>query len=321
MPGYWRKGRRQGARVQATAGVAVVARRQVWPALAACWLMAGCSDPLAAPVDLYHDLEGGEIAAQRPPPPGAGQPYPKLGTVPAKPTMPDPAYRRALQAQLQAERDRTERIAADTPLVVVPPLPSAAPPPQAGQPAGANATLATADAPAVPAKPQAAAPSPVQAAPAAEPGATIPATLTILGAASPGDAAGFPEIPPAPPPPASFEGVPSLPAPTPRIIPVALADTPTGTPVFFPLGSAILPPAQIQALKDVVSHRKHQTIDIIGLGEAASDTPDGQALAIALALKRADAVAHALAGMHVPPSAMQLGARAFGRGVVLRLLP
>ena len=34
-------------------------------------------------------MQGGEIAQQRPPPPGADQPYPNLATVPAKPEAPD----------------------------------------------------------------------------------------------------------------------------------------------------------------------------------------------------------------------------------------
>ncbi len=70
--------------------------------LAAGVALVACSDPLSAPVDLFHDLQGGEIALQRPPPPGAGQPYPKLGTVPAKPVLPATEYRNGLAAQLLA---------------------------------------------------------------------------------------------------------------------------------------------------------------------------------------------------------------------------
>jgi outer membrane protein OmpA-like peptidoglycan-associated protein len=96
---------------------------------------------------------------------------------------------------------------------------------------------------------------------------------------------------------------------------------PAGTTLVFGNGDAVLPPSQIQALKDFLTHRKHETIEIIGLGEAASDTPDGQAAAIALGLARADAVAQALTAQHVPQSALRLGANAFGRGAVIRLLP
>jgi outer membrane protein OmpA-like peptidoglycan-associated protein len=290
---------------------------------AAAWSLAACHDPISAPVDLFHDLEGGEIAAQRPPPPGAGLPYPKIGSVPAKPTLPAPAVRNGLQAQLLAERDRTERVAADTPILpLIPPPPPeqlspallAAAPPAGGQPAAA-ATLGAADAPAPkPAPPPAVVPTP----PASEDGGPAPGTpLTIVGA--PIDSAGVPDLPAAPPPPATFEGVAAEPLPTPRALPAEVAPTPTGTQVFFPIGGTTLPASQTQALKDFLSHRKKQPIEIIGLGEASSDSPDGQAAAIAMALRRAESVAGALAAMHVPQSALRVGANAFGRGAVLRL--
>ena len=320
MPGYCGEGRRLAARVQAR-------RRRIrhaFVALAAAWLLTGCSDPLSGPVDLYHDLEGGEIAAQRPPPPGAGLPYPKLGTVPAKPALPDPAYRNGLQAQLQAERDRTERLAADAPVAALvpppPPPPPALPPPDPvslpdvpaapGQATTAAATLDTAEAPrAKPADLQAAAPIDFGPAPGAK--------LTITGA--PVAMEGVPDLPAAPPPPATFEGVPAEPVPTPHVLPAGLAGSPAGTQVFFADNSAVLPVSQNQALRDFLSHRRHQTIVITGLGEAASDTPDGQATAVALGLKRAQAVAYALSALHVPQGAMRVGANAFGRGAVLSL--
>ncbi len=127
-------------------------------------------------------------------------------------------------------------------------------------------------------------------------------------------------MPPAPPPPATFEGVSAEPSPTPLVLPAGLAPPPSGTQVYFSAGETALPPSQSQALKDFLSHRRKQPIDIIGLGEATSDTPDGQAAAIALALRRAQAVAAALRAMRVPADAMHVSARAFGRGVVLRLL-
>ncbi|MDQ2802201.1 MAG: hypothetical protein M3Y41_05760, partial [Pseudomonadota bacterium] len=54
-------------------------------------LLAGCGGvermydsqlTTATPVDWWHQLEGGTIAEQRPPPPGLGQPYPNLDQVP-----------------------------------------------------------------------------------------------------------------------------------------------------------------------------------------------------------------------------------------------
>jgi outer membrane protein OmpA-like peptidoglycan-associated protein len=42
---------------------------------------------------------------------------------------------------------------------------------------------------------------------------------------------------------------------------------------------------------------------------------------VALGLARARAVAEALAGLRVPQASIRVGADAFGRGAVLRLLP
>ena len=45
-------------------------------------LLAGCSSVFRSsinPVSWWHDMEGGEIAKQRPPPPGANEPYPEPG--------------------------------------------------------------------------------------------------------------------------------------------------------------------------------------------------------------------------------------------------
>ncbi len=337
MPGDWFKGRRCAAALQAKRQAEREAGRGAARGaallLAAGAALAGCRDPLGGPVDLYHNLEGGEIAAQRPPPPGAGLPYPLLGTTPAKPTLPDPAFRNGLQAQLAAERDRTERVAADSPVMpLVPPpppaLPVAPPPgPPAGpspdgldpvptQPSVAAATLDTADAP--PPKPTlerrtAPALTPQEQAIGPAPGTK----LRVLGGAE--DVSGAPDLPAMPPPPATFEGVAVEPAPSARILPAGLGGAPAGTQVFFADGSAVLPPNQIQALKDFLTHRRHQSIVVIGLGGAVSDTPDGQAAAIALGLKRGQAVAQTLAGLHVPPEAIRLQARAFGSGAVLQL--
>ena len=154
MPGYWGHGRTRRSGVQDDP---CVWRLNVCAAALLAGLLGGCSDTLSGPIDLFHDLEGGQIAAQRPPPPGAGLPYPNLGSVPAKPALPDPAFRNGLQAQLLAERDRTERLAADAPIQALPPPPPPPPPPAAAQNtaaaqnggvAPATATLDTVEAPA-----------------------------------------------------------------------------------------------------------------------------------------------------------------------------
>jgi len=322
MPGYTDKGRSRMARVQASG----LHKVQVCYALIGCVLLAGCgSDPMNTPLDLFHDLEGGQIAAERPPPPGVGQPYPHIGTVPAKPVMPDPAFRNALRNELTAERDRREILAADTPIEKITPPPPPAPPapvpaapsPAAGAPAAApdaeettaNAVLPGAEAPPPPAKP---------ATPAPPPAPPKDAALQLVG--DPIDTPGLPLVPDAPPAPATFEGVPAEPAPTVSTMPRPLPP-PDGTRVFFPTGAATLPPSQMQTLKDVVSHRKAQTIEITGLGDAESDTPEGQEAAIDLALQRARAVADAFSALHVPQASLRIAARPYGRGAVVSLLP
>ncbi len=303
-------------RVQATQNRA----KNLCYALLACVSLLGCSDPVGKPMDLFHDLEGGEIAAQRPPPPGAGMPYPHVGTVPAKPVMPDIAYRRALQNQLASERDDKELMAADIPIDKVPPpppvQPTLSPAPAAtaapdAAPAADTDSTANATIPAAESRPAAASATP-------PPPPPQDAALQIVG--DPIDTPGLPLVPDAPPPPATFEGVPALPAPTPRALPVRLA-APAGTPVYFAQGSDTLPPSQTQTLRDFVTRRRNQTILVTGQGEAESDTPGGQETAIDLALRRAKTVADALSAMHVPQSAMRIAARPFGRDAILTLLP
>ena len=139
-------------------------RRAPWLAL----LLAGCSSLPASmnPVSWWHDLQGGKIAEERPPPPGADQPYPNLASVPPKPEAPDRAALANIATALIADRTNAQHAAAAAPIAdpslpsaspalfgrgTVPP-PSPPPPPGAGQ---ASATMAAADAP-----PAAASPSP-----------------------------------------------------------------------------------------------------------------------------------------------------------------
>ena len=58
-------------------------------ALACLGPLAGCSS--LNPANLFHREEGGTIAQPHAAPPGAGQPYPNLATVPENPPAPDMA--------------------------------------------------------------------------------------------------------------------------------------------------------------------------------------------------------------------------------------
>jgi len=277
------------------------------------------------PVDLFHGLEGGEIAAERPPPPGAGEPYPHIGTVPPKPVIATPAFRTALQGELAAERDQKELLAADLPMEKVPPPPGAAakpaPPATAAAPsapsqpsagadpsgdASANATIPAADTP-----------PPAQMAQTAPPPTPKDAQLQIVG--EPLQFGSLPLVPDAPPAPATFEGVPPLPSPTPRALPHPLP-LPPGKPVFFANGSDVVTPSQKETLGAIKTSLGKGTIEIIGLGDAESDSPLGQEAAIDLALRRARAIAEAFEAMHVPQTALRLAARPYGRGALVHVL-
>lgn len=287
-------------------------------AVLACLLLAGCgtAGPLDTPVAWFHDLEGGAIAEQRPPPPGVGLPYPKLVTVPPAPTLPAAAYRDSLEEQLAAQRDRTQRIAARAPVqapdlgppppgATAKPAPAPTPPPDAAAPA-AQASLPMADA-----KPAAALP------PAAAPPADPPVVIAGTIADDPGA-----KMPAAPPPPATFENVAAEPLPTPPPpVPARLPAALRGTEILFLPGETVLRQSQMETLKFIAATRKKQHLAITGLGEAVSDSPDGQAAAIDLGLKRAAAVAEGFASLHVPPGDIALSAYAFGRGATVKLTP
>jgi outer membrane protein OmpA-like peptidoglycan-associated protein len=283
--------------------------------------LSGCSpgEPLSTPVDWWHDLEGGEVAATRPPPPGADLPYPKLGTIPPKPVLPSRSFRDTVQTQLTEQRDDTQRLAARNPIEpqqAVPPPPAPQPAPADGSAAAetANATLPGADAP--PPAPGKPAPT-ASAAPLASDGGPAPGTpVTLAGAQAD---SGSLVVPDAPPAPASFEGVPAQPAPTPPPpLPAHLPASQQGTQVLFATGSAVLDPSQNETLGTAKVERGKGRILIEGHGETQSDAPAAQEAAIGLGLKRAQAVAVSLVKMGVPPEQLILSATAFGRGASLR---
>jgi outer membrane protein OmpA-like peptidoglycan-associated protein len=340
-------------------------------------LSSGCSSLPGSmnPVSWWHDLEGGKIAEERPPPPGADQPYPNLASVPPKPAAPDRAALASIANALIADRTNAQHVAAAAP-IADPSSPSASPdlfgrgsvpPPGPPQPPGsqqASATMPAAEAPPAPAVPPAqgqasqpaaagtAAPPPakapvgnVQSTPLAPPGAT--AQPPAVAAAAP------PPLPAAPPAPPNLPGVPSAspsarstaaapsgpeaaaPAPptTPPTSPPAPTQVAAATPppapaagpanavsVTFVNGSAELPSAAADTLKQLAARRGSGAIAVTGYGDAASDDPDAQSAALSLGLSRAKAMAAALASAGVPASAVQVDAAAIGRGGTARLI-
>ena len=206
----------------------------------------GCSSFPASmnPVSWWHDLQGGKIAEERPPPPGADQPYPNLASVPPKPAQPDRAALANIASALVADRANAQHVAAAAPIAdpslpsaspglfgrgTVPPPPPAPPPaPRRRAPPWPRRTRRPLQPPPTPAAsgPETA-PAPatapvgtVQSAPLAPPGAT--AQPPAVEAAPP------PPLPASPPPPPNLPGVastapPSPPAPPPTPAPAAVA--------------------------------------------------------------------------------------------------
>ena len=289
------------------------------------WLgssLAGCGqDPLGPAVDLYHNLQGGEIAQQRPPPPGAHDPYPNLGTIPARPAAPDILTEQHRDDQLAAERDAATRAAAGSPLVVRPAVPVSKP--GASKPGASKPGATTPPQPPAP-DPNAnqvvvdAAPAPKPPPPAvlADPIDSVPA---VPGAISSGPLPNFASAPP--PPPAGLGlSVPGLPAATPNVVPPAPPPAPANTvAVAFTPGSATLPPSAALNLRRFALAHKGVPLTVTGRGEAASRAPEAQAAALQLGLHRAQAMAASLAEAGVPAANLRLQADAAGTGGVATL--
>lgn len=320
--------------------------------LVSCFVQAaGCSTvqrinesklSVDTPVDWWHDLQGGRIAQDRPPPPGANDPYPDLHQVPERPVPTDAATRRALSDRLAAERDRTQRAAARDPIIpagappAAPRLAAAAPVPR-GAPGGATAApgnagpaaapsgpepskavLEAATAPPAPPAPRAASGSPAaaSAAPAA-PGAVPAAPVAVPAAlgAVPLPASPLPALPEGAPPLPQLPGLPAatFAAATPRPLPQAV--------IAFSRGSSALPASAEPALRALAGLLAGGGMVVQAGGDADGPAPDRQAAALPLGLARARAIQMALVAAGVPSAAIRVEAAGLGRTGSARLLP
>lgn len=277
-------------------------------------LLTGCGPRSDLnPVRWWHGLQGGVIAEQRPPPPNADAPYPNLGSVPAKPTSPDPAVRQRVASRLSADRGNAQFEAALLPLHPVPGAParSGLPgmPTVNPDPNAASASLEAASSPptgtgrvvtpaaGLPLPPEASAPAPTIA-------SSPPPVPHIEGFAIPRSKPVPPPQAPARPPQAESLG--------------AAAAGPLG--IGFSANSAVVAPPDETALKNLASRRGNHPIEVVGFGDATDATPQVQAEAVDLALARARAIAAALNANGVPPAAIRMSARASGRGGAARLI-
>ncbi|MGI4794872.1 MAG: hypothetical protein ACRYG8_12510 [Janthinobacterium lividum] len=326
-----------------------------WRQVAGCLLRAscllwlgGCSGgvegfydsklSLDNPVDWWHQLQGGPIANERPPPPGITDPYPNLSRVPAKPVPTDAATRNGLAAQLAGQRDRARLLAAQDPVVFPPPgnvtnptVTPAAPPANAAAPASSpasspasppastSAAAPTSDsepskmvleaADATPTAPRAA----VKAAPAND--TTAPAAFS-----TPPQSAGPVVSGPVPPVPEAAPPLPNIPnLPTVEAAPVVVRARPSTQFSFLP-GSAVLPEAADGALRALAARRAGGPVAVSAGGDARSATVDAQGAALPLALRRTGAMSAALIAAGVPSESIRVQALAPGREATARLV-
>lgn len=275
--------------------------------------LAGCGNGVGSydPVVWWHHLEGGEIARDRPPPPGINAPYPNLALIPAKPQALSEADRAKAAEQLMHDRANGQYALAQG-MPAAAPVPAAPPPPAQGAMGARMAAVGEA--------PTAghAAPSAPGAASAATPAAPSVATAPALAALA---------VPAGPPPPPNLPGVPWLTRPTP--LPQAPPKPPTppamgkGAPVAvgFARGSAVLSAEDRSALQGLAASRGASVVAVSGFGEAPASDPAVQAGALRLAWARAAAIAAALRADGVPASAMTVDAYAPGGGGAARLVP
>ena len=275
--------------------------------------LAGCNlpNPINGAVDLYHGLQGGAIAEQRPPPPGADSPYPKLATMPSRPPAPDVAAEQRIADQLATQRDAASVAAAKSPLTTfTAPAPPPKPTPAAAPDPNANRVVVDAAAsPAVTPTPPAPAPAPsaMDSVPAV-PASVTSGPLPSFAAAPPAPASGLGVLIPPAPPPASPSAAPTVPAPAP-----APAAGTTVAIVFTP-GSSTLPPSATLNLRRFALAHKGVPLNVTGQGDAVLLSADAQARALDLALHRAQAIAASLAQAGVPAVNLHLHAQASGSG-------
>jgi outer membrane protein OmpA-like peptidoglycan-associated protein len=254
-------------------------------------------------VDWWHSLEGGTIAEQRPPPPGSGDPYPYIASIPARPAAADIAAEQRIADQLAAQRDTAVALAAQNPVHPVTPPPKP-PAPAAPDP---NANKVVVDA--------APAPPPVKAAaPAIPPVSSVPAMPAAITSGP------LPELAVAPPPLATGIGDFVLPPAPPPPTPAAPVTVPNGVTIAFTPGSAELPPSATLNLYKFALGHKGAPLSVTGHGEAVLRNADAQSRAMDLAFKRVQAIATSLAAAGVPASSLRLHAEATGTGGSATLL-
>ncbi len=294
--------------------------------LLAALALSGCSDKQATttPLDWWHNLEGGVIATQRPPPPGANDPYPNIATIPPRPPAADVAQHQAIADSLATQRDAANTAAAQAPLAATTPSPPSKPaaPPKPAAP-DPNASTVVVDAasptPTTPASPPPAPATPAQPAQMAE--SALPGIDSVPAVPAAVASGPLPDFATAPPPlPAGF-GLPTVtPTPATPPPPVAMAKPlPNGVTIAFTPQSSTLPPSAALALQQFANAHKGAAVAVTGHGDTVLHSADAQSRALDLALRRAQTIAAFLSQAGMPAATLHLRAEAAGSGSTVAL--
>jgi len=275
---------------------------------ALCLSLAGCAHNIASPVTWWHDYEGGEIAKDRPPPPGAHAPYPNFAQVPKTPVV-IPAVNRQLEVQNLAEsRDLSLASAAAAPLpILTVPAPAKPPPPSQALSITSAATTA---------KPQTVAAAPATAKTPAPSLAPVADAASQSAAPMVAEIANPPVLATAPPAPAVLADTGDILG---DAVPVPAASFDQLT-VGFDGDSDVVPREAAPGLIAFAQAHQSKIIAIIGYGETGTRSD----AALELGWRRAKSVALALEAAGVPASDLRLTGEApapvEGRGAELGLL-
>lgn len=320
--------------------------------------LAGCGqrDAVDTVGNWYHQYQGGAIAQQRPPAPGAHDPYPHVGLTPTDAVdLPSPQARQALTDRLVMQRNYGQRLAvADGSLAIETPPPPPRPKTTgdtdgsgssmsvvaAGQDDGQSGRGQSGQGQSRPdqngqgsgggrAPGGNAASGGADASVVAQQGTQDRTQDTALPAVTrftpppikPGE---LPQIPPLPPEAPGFPGfsIPrdaSLPDP---VRPAYDLSDPHGTLIRFGQASDQIQPGQDGAFGAALRGRgPHDPVYVRGFGEITSFRPSEQAAGLRLGLLRARVVAQSLILHGVPADSLRLSAAPLGRGARIDLKP
>lgn len=299
--------------------------------------MAGCAhhqDTIDTVTDWYHNYQGGVIGQQRPPPPGAHQPYPKIGLGPhGAPELPSPDLRADITADLEAQHELSQR--QDAIMGTMPSLADVPPVPARTGKGTQSASLRAADGAPPPAGASAGATS--GSARTAPPGMThqatpvrdsrgqlvMPEVTTTVPDNPEAMPANLPQMADGPPPLPAIAGI-DVPDNAKRdgmdLPSYNLASPDDGEDVRFLPGSDQIEPGEEDVVTSIINDRGNRFVIVNGYGNAATATAEGQAAALNLAILRTRTLTRLLVARGVPATRIAVHAHAFGNGARIAIV-